>query len=92
MDPQLTKLNGLEVEGSPTGEGVLVSNIFLGSVAAAAGLVCGDIILSLHNIPTNSVSEFCSILKKVPGPLNMTYNRGGNLKTSCMYRATNLKF
>ncbi len=72
-------ISGRAAEGEDLG--VLVAEILPGSPAAAAGLLAGDVIVSLDSEPMYDIAELSAAIKlRRPGEtVEMTIRRGGDL-------------
>ena len=72
-------ISGRAAEGEDLG--VLVAEVLPGSPAAAAGLLAGDVIISLDSEPMYDIAELSAAIKlRRPGEtVEMTIRRGGDL-------------
>jgi membrane-associated protease RseP (regulator of RpoE activity) len=102
--PQLVTMafggqNGLVVEdltpqlgkffGAPEGRGVLVRSVDPGSVAEAAGLKAGDVIVKADGMPVSSVADWRRVLNPGPhgGSFPVSVIRGRKEQTLSLERA-----
>ena len=67
------EIRGIRVAGLSTGNGVIVTNVQIGTPASDAGLRSGDIILDVDGHPVRTANEFLGFLRQL-GDRSATFN------------------
>jgi S1-C subfamily serine protease len=63
------EIRGITVASLPTEEGVLVTDVKIGTPASDLGLMRGDIILDVDGHPVHTAAEFLSLMRQIPNRL-----------------------